>query len=121
MKAIAVSALVIGTLIAATPAFAMKGIDAARACEARSDCHVHYRDDGSIFIEAVGGNVECDGPQAECYALNRITSTRPPKTTQGPTLSTSSGNDDDDDDRDGSDKFTGPKSVRDGSLPRPIL
>jgi hypothetical protein len=69
-KIAALPAFVLASLVVASPAFAMKGIDAARQCEARPDCHVTYRDDGSIFIEAVGGGiVECEGPKRECIVL----------------------------------------------------
>ena len=88
VKLIATTSL-FATVLFSIPSFAMKGIDAARACEARACCNVTYIPDGSILIKACDGReVYCDGPQKECSMLGKETTpptvepgkTRPPVT-----------------------------------------
>jgi len=62
------AALVMLPLFSAMPAFAMKGIDAARSCESRAGCKVIYDNSGGSVIVIVvdGTTIVCPTPQDEC-------------------------------------------------------
>ena len=71
-------------LLVSTPAFATKGIDAARACEAQPRCVVTYFDDGSIVIFKGDTFIECAGPQADCKVMIKPATDTSTPITDGP-------------------------------------
>lgn len=62
-------AVVSSVLLLSTPAFATKGIDAARTCNATPRCVLVFEDDGGIIIQMGGTIIVCPGPQSECKVL----------------------------------------------------
>ncbi|KQX38844.1 hypothetical protein ASD04_09345 [Devosia sp. Root436] len=68
------------TILSPLPAFAMKGIDAARSCEARPGCKVIYDNSGGevIVIVVDGSTIVCPTPQSECEVWTRVGGTRLP-------------------------------------------
>lgn len=76
---LATAALFVLPLVAATPAFAMKGIDAARSCEAQGNrCKVIYDTSGGevIVIIVDGQTIVCPTPQDECFVWTKVGGTR---------------------------------------------
>lgn len=74
-KPLVVAALIALPLLSATPAFAVKGIDAARACEAQgSRCKVIYDNSGGevIVIVVDGKTIVCPTPQDECSVWTKV-------------------------------------------------
>ncbi|MHB1101958.1 MAG: hypothetical protein ACYC0C_04080 [Devosia sp.] len=71
MTKVLVSALavVLPILAFATPSYATKGIDAARACEAKPKCIASYGEDGSVVIIVGDTMIDCPGPQKECTVI----------------------------------------------------
>lgn len=74
------SGLLILPLLSASPAFAMKGIDAARTCSARPNCTLILDNSGGdvIVIVVDGTTIVCDTPQSECQVWTRVGGTRQP-------------------------------------------
>ena len=72
--------LLVLPLFSASPAFAMKGIDAARACNARPNCTLILDNSGGdvIVIVVDGKTIVCDTPQSECQVWTRVGGTRQP-------------------------------------------
>ncbi|QDZ12118.1 hypothetical protein [Devosia ginsengisoli] len=68
------------TMFSPLPAFAMKGIDAARSCEARPGCKVIYDNSGGdvIVIVVDGSTIVCPTPQSECEVWTRVGGARLP-------------------------------------------
>ena len=68
---LAISLALTALTIAGTPAFAMKGYDAAVACEKNPKCHVTYYPNGAtdITVEGDPNVILCEGPRAECTIL----------------------------------------------------
>lgn len=68
------------TVFSPLPAFAMKGIDAARSCEARAGCKVIYDNSGGevIVIVVDGTTIVCPTPQSECSVWTKVGGTRLP-------------------------------------------
>lgn len=64
-----VLAVVSPILLVSTPAFATKGIDAARVCEATPGCRLLLHGDGTITIYVNGHTIYCTGPQDDCHVL----------------------------------------------------
>lgn len=58
-------------LFAATPAFATKGIDAARSCVAQGphSCTAVFDDNGGVTIVKGDTVIQCNGPQEDCHIL----------------------------------------------------
>lgn len=67
-------------LLQVVPAYATKGIDAARACEARPGCKVIYDNSGGdvIVIVVDGTTIVCPSPQEDCFVWTRMGGTRLP-------------------------------------------
>ena len=67
-------------LLQVVPAYATKGIDAARACEARPGCKVIYDNSGGdvIVIVVDGQTIVCPSPQEDCFVWTRVGGTRLP-------------------------------------------
>jgi hypothetical protein len=60
------------------PAFAMKGIDATRSCNAQpARCHAHIDPSGSVVISVDGYIIICPAPDQECQVDVRPTRTIP--------------------------------------------
>lgn len=54
------------------PAFAMKGIDATRSCNAQpTRCRAHIDESGSVIISVDGYIIECPAPDQECRVDSR--------------------------------------------------
>lgn len=71
-KAILTAAIVVLPLFAVTPAFAMKGIDAARACNANPKCKLLLDDAGGATIIIDGTVIDCNSPQEDCIVVARV-------------------------------------------------
>lgn len=71
-KAILTAAIVVLPLFAVTPAFAMKGIDAARACNANPKCKLMLDDYGGATIIIDGTVIDCNSPQEDCIIVARV-------------------------------------------------
>ena len=76
-------AIVSPILLVSTPAFATKGIDAARTCEATPGCRVTYMPGGDIYLDYNGKTIYCDGPKAECIVMIRGQSGGPASAVDG--------------------------------------
>lgn len=68
-------ALAVPMLLAAGPAYATKGIDAARACEANPKCTALYDEAGGVTILVGDTIIDCPGPQKECSVVRKARST----------------------------------------------
>jgi hypothetical protein len=71
-KALLAAAIVVLPLFSVPPAFAMKGIEAARSCESQPKrCKVIYEESGDIHILVDGRVIHCSGPQEECTVVRQ--------------------------------------------------
>ena len=68
------AAVAVLPLFTAAPAFAMKGIDAARSCNANPKCTLLLDNAGGATIIMGDVIIDCNSPQEECVVVSR---TRP--------------------------------------------
>lgn len=68
-------------LLQVVPAYATKGVDAIRACDARPDCKVIYDNSGGrvIVIVVDGTTIVCPSPQDDCSVWTKVGGTRLPR------------------------------------------
>lgn len=83
-KVLLTAAIVILPLLTAAPAFAMKGIDAARTCNADPSCILLLNDSGLVTIIKGDDIIICEGPQADCQVQPRRFSANKPNVTVAP-------------------------------------
>jgi hypothetical protein len=61
-----------------TPALAMTGAQAVRACEAKTGCKWNEDSQGHIMLEVDGHLISCAGLSGQCVALTKTTRKRSP-------------------------------------------
>lgn len=72
-KVLLTAAVIALPLLSTAPAFAMKGIDAARACDANPKCTLLLDDAGGATILIGDRMIDCNSPQEECVVVHRVT------------------------------------------------
>lgn len=71
-KHLLTAAIVVLPLFSAAPVYAMKGIDAARSCNAQPKrCSVQMDEGGGATIYVDGYVIDCNSPQEECTVIIR--------------------------------------------------
>jgi hypothetical protein len=70
-KLLLTAAIVVLPLFSTMPAFAMKGIDAARSCNANPKCTLLLDDAGGATILIGDHIIDCNSPQEECVVVQR--------------------------------------------------
>ncbi|MET3900850.1 hypothetical protein ABIB57_004818 [Devosia sp. UYZn731] len=72
-KILLTAAILAVPFFAVTPSFAMKGIDAARSCEAQKPkCRVTFDDGGGATIFIGDTIIDCPTPQGECSVVRVV-------------------------------------------------
>lgn len=76
-KVLLIAAVAVLPLLSVAPAFAMKGIDAARACNANPKCKLLLDDAGGATIIMGDTMIDCNSPQEECVVVSRTQTVTP--------------------------------------------
>lgn len=81
-KVLLIAAVAVLPLLSVAPAFAMKGIDAARVCNANPKCKLLLDDAGGATIIMGDTMIDCNSPQEECVVVSRTQQTVTPNFTR---------------------------------------